>query len=90
MIDDYDYEYGEEECPKCNHEHTHYRFCTSLYCEDGFVDQYETDPINYAPGQSLYECDECNGTGVESWCPNCGYDLSNDPEKLIKEGQTTE
>ena len=72
-MEDYEQDY-ENECPKCGHSPTHYRDCD--HCEDGFIDQWENDPINYLPGESLIRCEECCGSGVVSWCPECGYDIS--------------
>lgn len=63
-------------CPKCGHEPIQYRDCTGWNCDDGYADEYEDDPINFRPGESLYKCEECSGTGVEVWCPKCGEDLS--------------
>jgi len=67
---------SEESCPKCGHSPVHYRYCTSLFCEDGYCDEYEDDPINFMPGESFTLCPECHGMGIEKWCPECGYDIS--------------
>jgi DnaJ-class molecular chaperone len=66
---------SEATCPKCQHEGVHYRDCTN-FCEDGFHDESDDDPINFMPGESLEKCAECKGTGVEVWCPKCGANLS--------------
>lgn len=71
-----DYEFDDEPCPNCGHEPTHYRPCTVIGCDDGWIDRHEyDDPLMFDPGD-VETCDECNGTGFERWCPNCGWDLS--------------
>lgn len=72
-MEDYEQDY-EDHCPKCEHSPVHFRDCTS--CEDGYNDEYESDPINFTPGESLIKCDECLGSSVEVWCPKCGYNIS--------------
>lgn len=62
-------------CPSCGHSPLHHRDCTN-FCEDGYFDECDDDPINFYPGESLRICHECNGTGHEVWCPNCGDNLS--------------
>lgn len=62
-------------CPKCNHSPLHSRDCTN-WCEDGFFDEHDEDPVNFSPGEVELPCDECKGTGIERWCPNCGENLS--------------
>lgn len=66
----------ELNCPRCGHSPLHNRDCTELLCNDGFIDDYNDDPINFFEGESEHLCPECNGTGVEWWCPNCGENLS--------------
>lgn len=71
-----DYEVDDEvHCPKCKHSPLHHRDCTN-WCDDGYFDESEDDPINFMPGEELTMCRECMGTGVEWWCPNCGSNLS--------------
>lgn len=71
-----DYEINDEcSCPKCGHSPLHSRDCVN-FCDDGFFDESEDDPINFFPGESERPCNECKGTGVEWWCPNCGENLS--------------
>jgi len=72
---DDDIEYDERPCPKCGQYEIRRRDCTSLLCDEGHVDEYETDPINYAPGEYLATCDECGGHGCHVWCSNCGWDM---------------
>ena len=74
-MEDFEEDY-EECCPKCEHSPTRYRACSSLFCDEGYIDESEEDPINFMPGESLCRCQECYGTGVEEWCPSCGYDIS--------------
>lgn len=76
MTIDSDYELDDRPCPKCNNPITHWRYCEEMYCDDGYIDEYEFDAINYAPGEEYTECEECHGTGVQWWCPNCGADLN--------------
>jgi len=72
---DNDYELDDVACPKCGHSPTHSRRCTQLGCNDGYIDMHEhDDPLWYDEGEEE-KCDECNGTGVEKWCPKCGFDL---------------
>lgn len=74
MMDDYDVDY-DGTCPYCNHSPIHSRSCIN-FCDDGFIDEHEDDPINFMPGESVRRCRECRGTGVEIWCPKCGQNLS--------------
>lgn len=67
-----DYELDDLACPACGHEPTHSRCCGE--CDDGYNDEYDDDPINFTPGESLIRCAECHGTGIERWCPQCGAD----------------
>lgn len=70
-----DYEVDDTPCPKCGNPNTHYRRCGNFGCEEGFIDEHDDDPINFAPGEEFMECDECSGHGVERWCPKCGADF---------------
>lgn len=71
-----DYEIKDGPCPHCGNPILHFRDCD--VCEDGFIDEYEDDPINNDPGDTSI-CHECHGTGVIRWCPNCGRDVVLDP-----------
>lgn len=71
-----DYDLDDRPCPKCNHHFTHSRICDSLYCEDGYIDESEEDPINLCPGEEYTKCAECGGTGIQWWCPSCGESLN--------------
>lgn len=77
-----DWEYDESECPKCGHYPTRWQRCTSIRCEDGYVDLYEEDPLWYDQ-DDCEVCEECCGFGVVRWCPECGHDLNSD--KLLTE-----
>lgn len=68
-----DYEIDEFVCPTCRTE-THSRNCLGLHCEDGYIDEYEEDAINFAQGQEFRQCSECYGTGIERWCPECSWE----------------
>jgi hypothetical protein len=70
---DYELEY-DIDCPKCGQSPVHWRRCCELGCDDGFIDEYDEDPINCSPGE-LVRCESCHGTGIERWCPKCGLDL---------------
>lgn len=72
--DDIDVNY-DGKCPRCGHSPTRGRQCTALYCDDGWVDLYEDDPLMYDPGEGE-SCDECRGHGYVQWCPGCGADLT--------------
>lgn len=74
MSEDYEIDY-ENSCPKCGHSPIHCRDCTN-FCDEGYFDESEDDPINFYPGESERKCEECKGTGVEIWCPHCGANLS--------------
>jgi len=70
-----DYELDDLTCPKCGHNPLHSRQCTG-WCNDGVLDEYDNDPINFMPGEEIYLCPTCKGTGIERWCLKCGTDLS--------------
>lgn len=74
MSEDYDIIY-DARCPKCGHSTVHSRSCTN-WCEEGYFDENDDDPIDFAPGELYTQCKECKGTGVEVWCPKCGENLS--------------
>ena len=89
-----DYEYSELVCPKCGHEPTHERHCRGLHCDDGWIDEYYDDPINFAPGSEYVRCQECHGHGIERWCPECGADYwiakgekENEVQRASAEGE---
>jgi predicted RNA-binding Zn-ribbon protein involved in translation (DUF1610 family) len=67
-----DVETDEIHCPKCG-SNTRSRFCEALSCDDGYIDEYEDDAINFAPGEIYVKCGNCYGTGIERWCPDCGW-----------------
>ena len=77
-----DYEYHDESCPKCGHYPTHERPCSNIHCggddgiNEGMIDEYDFDPINFSPGEWMMRCPDCSGIGTEIWCPECGFDLS--------------
>lgn len=73
-LDD-DIEDIDKPCPNCKAPTTRIKPCTVFGCDEGYIDEYEDDPINYAPGESFSECSECHGFGVHHWCPQCGYDM---------------
>lgn len=69
-----DYEIDDLPCPKCGHNETRSRRCHEIGCNDGYFDEHDDDPINYAPGEELTPCDECHGTEIVRWCSKCGAD----------------
>ncbi len=75
MEDDYIERDFDSACPECGHTPTHYRDCTGIGCNEGFVNLGENDPNFYDLDEEV-ECEECSGTGVERWCPECGLDLN--------------
>lgn len=68
---DEDIDYHDINCPKCATS-TRSRFCSSLGCDDGYHDDYEDDPLWFDEGD-YSKCGECHGTGIERWCPSCGW-----------------
>lgn len=73
-MDDYEVDY-ELHCCECGHSPLHNRDCAEFDCEDGFR-EYFFDDIEIPGMGDMVECEECRGTGVEWWCPNCGANLS--------------
>lgn len=69
MSDDYDLD--DLPCPACGHWPTRSRNCPN--CDEGWIDRYEEDPLWYSPGEEEM-CQECSGTGLQRWCPECGAD----------------
>lgn len=75
MDEENEYELDDTVCPGCGHSPTHSRRCTAMGCDDGWIDEHELDdPLWYDVGEAV-RCDECWGTGIERWCPECGFDL---------------
>jgi len=78
-----DYEIDDLYCPKCQC-NTNSRDCEN-WCEDGFHDESEEDYCE--PGTIMVKCEECRGTGIERWCPQCGENLSghkfDDDDELL-------
>lgn len=80
-----DYEIDDRPCPKCGHGETRSRYCDQIGCDDGYIDECDDDPINFAPGEEYSVCQECCGTGVVRWCPKCGYDLNRSALASVNE-----
>lgn len=76
-----EYELAECKCPKCGHYDTYRRNCGAFGCEDGIVNRYDEDPMWYDIDDQS-PCSDCSGKGYEHWCPECGYDIAVNPEKL--------
>lgn len=79
-------EHDDAVCPKCGHEPTYRRDCLNYACDGGWIDMHEADedPFWHDPGDTAV-CEECHGYGVLRWCPQCGYDLNLDSERLLEE-----
>ena len=76
MDDDYDIEHCDIPCPRCGEYEVRSRRCDEWDCDDGWIDESESDPINVAPGEKYTMCRECFGTGYVRWCSKCGCDLN--------------
>lgn len=63
-------------CPRCGEQELRWRDCDQIGCEDGFIDEHDDDPVNFAPGEESYMCEECFGTGSQKWCSKCGLDIT--------------
>ena len=74
-MSDYEIDY-DRTCPNCEGDRIHYRECINFHCVDGRHLLFDEDPLYYMPGETKI-CEDCRGTGVEMWCPNCGADLSD-------------
>lgn len=80
-----DWEYSEQDCPKCRSEMAT-RTCDSCGGE-GFVEDDEDD------WRTEERCDNCNGMGHETWCRECGWDanfkcfMNPEYERIWKEKQ---
>lgn len=68
-----DWEYTDLYCPKCGEQMSR-RECDVIGCDDGFIDEYDDDAINFAPSEEYRECSECRGQGSHEWCRDCGWD----------------
>ena len=44
-------------------------------CDEGWVNEYDDDPINFAPGEEWYPCDICKGEGGWLVCGSCHPDV---------------
>ncbi len=83
---DDEYEIDDLPCPDCGNPNTHSRHCSAFNCEEGYVDEYHDDPINYAPGEEYTVCEECHGHTIHRWCPKCGADYWIAKAKAMREG----
>jgi len=72
-----DYYEDIEECPHCTSQVIHWRDCTECGWQDGWIDMCES----YDEGD-VEMCQECLGTGIQKWCPQCGHD----PRQKHKKG----
>lgn len=78
MDDDgsWDIDFDRSPCPVCGSDDVRTRSCDVIGCEDGQIDEYDDDPINFAPGEEYTTCQECYGFGYLCWCAKCGCDLN--------------
>lgn len=67
---DGDWEYSEQDCPKCNSQ-TATRICTACGGDGYFEDE---EDVRWAVRDE--RCDHCNGEGHETWCRECGWDMN--------------
>ena len=51
-------------------------------CQDGYVDEYDEDPINCDPGD-MRKCGECNCRGGYLGCPNLPHERDPKTGELI-------
>lgn len=88
MPDDYEIDISDIPCGKCGHEPLHFRRCSAIGCEDGWIDESDYDPVNFAPGGELTRCDECF-QGIQRWCPKCGWswDQAQKAKALANDGE---
>lgn len=75
--------HSDSVCPNCGHNELRSKDCDNLFCENGGIDEYEYDAINFAPGEVVIVCEECKGTEVIIWCPKCLGNFSG--QDVIKE-----
>jgi predicted RNA-binding Zn-ribbon protein involved in translation (DUF1610 family) len=75
---DYDDEISDVDgaCPRCGQHALRSRECDSMGCEEGYRDEHDDDPCNFAPGELYTACTECLGTGDLYWCSSCGLDMN--------------
>lgn len=70
--EDYEIDISDIRCYWCGHNPLHFRRCTAIGCEDGYIDESEYDCVNFAEGEEFTECEECF-EGIVRWCPKCGW-----------------
>ena len=75
--DDYEIDLSEVPCGRCGHSPLHFRHCNAIGCEDGMIDEYDDDPVNFAEGEEFSQCPECF-EGIQRWCPKCGWSWNDD------------
>lgn len=69
-----DFEIINQPCPKCGHDHINRAGCSSIFCDDGLID--ESDEDFCIEGTIMRKCPECLGTSFIMWCPSCGTNLT--------------
>jgi hypothetical protein len=77
--DDYDFDDDEEiddlACPACGHHETRSRDCQECnevneVCD--CIDDMCQGSGYCIHGDGMSICRDCNGSGIERWCPKCG------------------
>lgn len=76
MTDSVNHPLEREICPNCGGYTVRSKHCDEWDCEDGWIDEHESDPINFSPGEEYTMCEECCGTGRVRWCSDCGCDIT--------------
>lgn len=66
---------GSQVCPVCGAE-LEPTDCPECFGEECF-DEYDDDPINFAPGEEFYDCLLCVGSGIVWRCPNAPHEQEN-------------
>ncbi len=72
--DEDSYEDGDIACPACGHAPTHSRHCQT--CDEFNEVVVCCDDICVGSGHCIHgdgmaACPDCDGTGIERWCPKC-------------------
>jgi len=76
-------DYEETVCRKCGCE-AEFEDCWSCGGE-GCFDMHDDDPVNYAPEDTYYDCDECYGEGGWLVCPYCTKQARKADKSQVKE-----
>ena len=80
--DDYEIDCSDIPCGRCGHLPLHFRRCNEIGCEDGWIDESEYDPVNFAEGEEVLPCPECF-EGIQRWCPKCGWSWDEEQKRKV-------